>query len=189
MKMHKMINQSIMDLRKIMMRFFSGLSIPLFSTLLFSYSAFAVDHLQIKSVDAQPVIVTDVVKPLPPPTQAPCVCKNDIFSYLHLTDKQLGKIKSIQIQSYAMIAAKHSQLVSVRNRIELVIRQNSVDEAALDKLINEKKEILATIMKHRALVKHEIYALLSDAQRVQYDKDVHTLDDQQFDNLAIGKSS
>ncbi len=171
------------------MRFISGLSIAFLSALLFSCSAFAVDHLLIKLAYDTPPVVTEVVKPPPQQAQAPCVCNKELFSYLHLTDKQLNKIKSIQNQSYAMIAAKQSQLLLVRDRIELVIQQNIVDERALDKIINEKKEILGTIMKHRALVRHEIYSLLSDAQRLQYDKYIHTLEDQHFDSLAVGKTS
>jgi len=91
----------------------------------------------------------------------------NMMASLNLTPEQKDKIKAIKAQARQALKGKVKEMRSIRMQINTIVRSDTVDETKLDALINQKKDMIGNFMKHRAMVKHQIYMLLNDKQKAQ----------------------
>ena len=101
--------------------------------------------------------------------QVSCPCKKMWVKTLDLNDEQQAKMKAIRAQARAVKKKKKDELITINNQIQELIKLNELDESKLDVLINQKKEIMGTLMKSRAMTKHQMYNVLTPAQRAKYE--------------------
>ena len=87
---------------------------------------------------------------------------------LKLDDSQQAKIKSIREQMKASQQANREQMKSIRMQMNQLVQSTNMDESKLDSLINQKKELMAQMMKSRAMAKNQIFNLLNPQQKAQY---------------------
>ena len=98
-----------------------------------------------------------------------CTCNKPSVKELHLSAEQETKIKAIREQASVVKAMNMKAMLTIHNQIEKLIRIGKLDDIKLDVLLDQKKDIMATMIKNRILVKHEIYSVLTPQQKTQYD--------------------
>lgn len=99
-----------------------------------------------------------------------CHC-NEIKSsmnQLNLTSEQKVKIKAIKAQTRASSKVNREQLKNLRQQINILAKAEKIDEAKLDNLINQRSKIKSAQLKNHILMRHQIYTLLTDKQKQQY---------------------
>ncbi|WP_298622121.1 Spy/CpxP family protein refolding chaperone [uncultured Legionella sp.] len=99
-----------------------------------------------------------------------CHC-NDIKSsanQLNLSDEQKAKIKTIKSQARVSFKANRDKLKALRQQINTLARAEKIDEAKLDNLISQISKIKSAQLKNHILMRHQIYTLLTDKQKQQY---------------------
>lgn len=102
--------------------------------------------------------------------QASCPCKNKFFKKLDLTPEQQTQIKAIKEQANVQRAVKQKEIVAIDNQIQELTRAEQLDEAKLDMLLNQKKEIMASLIKNKIIVKHQVYNILTAQQKDKYNE-------------------
>lgn len=105
-----------------------------------------------------------------PSKQASCACKNNLFNKLDLTPEQQTQMKAIKEQANVQRAAKQKEIVAIDNQIQELTRADQLDEAKLDTLLNQKKEIMASVIKNKIIVKHQVYNILTAQQKDKYNE-------------------
>lgn len=103
-------------------------------------------------------------------TNASCGCKNNIYKKLELTPEQQTQIKAIREQANIIKIAKQKEMLSVNNQIQELIKADKLDEAKLDSLLNQKKELMASMIKNKVIVKHQIYNIFTAPQKEKYNE-------------------
>ncbi|MCA0402852.1 MAG: Spy/CpxP family protein refolding chaperone [Proteobacteria bacterium] len=104
-------------------------------------------------------------------SQSSCGCgghMKKMVETLKLDDSQQAKIKSIKEQMKASQQANREQMKSIRMQMNQLVQAPNVDEAKLDSLINQKKELMGQMMKARVMAKNQIFNLLNPQQKTQY---------------------
>ncbi len=100
-----------------------------------------------------------------------CYCKPfDKMINLNLTPEQETKILDIRKQTHQSLQATYVDLKSVQSQIRGLITSSKLDESKLDALVNQKKELLASIMKARIKMRNQVYNLLDDSQKSSFVK-------------------
>lgn len=101
-----------------------------------------------------------------------CGCWGERFKQmvdtLKLDDSQQAKIKAIKEQAKASEKSNWEQMKALRVQIDQLVQSDNVDQAKLDGLINQKKELFGSMMKTKIMAKHQIYGVLNAQQKKQY---------------------
>jgi protein CpxP len=99
-----------------------------------------------------------------------CYCKplETAVEKLNLTSEQQIKIKAIKKQMRESMRSKLVELRSLKPQLNGLIKSEKLDPAKLETLINQKKELLASIMKSRIMARNQIYNLLDTKQKEQF---------------------
>lgn len=114
------------------------------------------------------------------PTQAcptkkadtPCHCSSKmkhISDNLSLSDAQKIQVKTIRKEAHTRAKANHKELKNIKAQINVLIKSNKMDEAKLDALISQRATLLAAMLKNHIMMQHQIYGLLNDKQKTQFD--------------------
>ncbi|KTD64783.1 Spy/CpxP family protein refolding chaperone [Legionella spiritensis] len=90
---------------------------------------------------------------------------NKLINKLQLTDDQQTKIKAIKAKGRQMMQANREQFKAIRLKMNQLITSEKLDEAALDKLIDQKVALTRASLKSRIMTKNEIYNLLDPRQK------------------------
>ena len=89
---------------------------------------------------------------------------------LYLTADQKMKIKAIGDKAREEMKPKYDEMRSNRMQLNELAAAKEIDQAKVDKLIDQNKEIFGTIMKMRVIVRHDVDMLLTDKQKEKLDK-------------------
>ena len=89
---------------------------------------------------------------------------------LDLTADQKMKIKAIGDKAREEMKPKYDEMRSNRMQLNELAAAKEIDQAKVDKLIDQNKEIFGTIMKMRVIVRHDVDMLLTDKQKEKLDK-------------------
>ncbi len=100
--------------------------------------------------------------------QCPCIKIQKMKQELNLTPEQHDKIKAFKEKLKDDKKAKKEQLMSINKQVRELVKEDKLDEAKLDQLINQKTEIMASMMKNNIKLKHEIYGVLDSKQKKQF---------------------
>lgn len=133
-----------------------GLAAALSMSMMFGQAAFAEDAMNM-SADQQSMMES-------------CGCghkMDDMMSSLKLDDAQKEKLKALKDQAKENMKANWAQMKEIRSQMDALVDSDTMDEAKVDSLINQKKELLATMMKSKAMMRHQIYTIMSPQQRTQ----------------------
>jgi Spy/CpxP family protein refolding chaperone len=84
---------------------------------------------------------------------------------LHLTSDQKDKIKELRLAAHKAMQPLRQDLRDNHMKLNELARANTLDEGAIDSLINQQKEILGKLMKMRLMIKHDITMDLTEKQR------------------------
>ncbi len=98
----------------------------------------------------------------------PCSCK--LFKKLDLTPEQQTQINAIRDQASVLRAAKKKELVVVDHQIQELGKADKLDEAKLETLLSQKKEIMSSLIKNKIMVKQQVYNILTAQQKAKYDE-------------------
>jgi len=96
-------------------------------------------------------------------------CMVNLHEKLDLTDDQKAKIKTIKAQNKAESKGQRQQLRSIHEQMKPLVRTHKLDEAKVDKLIAEKKDIMGSMMKSKVMMRHQIYNVLDMKQKAKFD--------------------
>ncbi len=97
-----------------------------------------------------------------------CNASKNPVNKLSLTDEQKAKIKVLKTQARANLKANYKQLKELRQQMNTLAQAEKIDEAKLDNLINQRSKIKNAMLKNRILTQQQIYTLLTDKQKLQY---------------------
>lgn len=103
---------------------------------------------------------------------APCHCSNkmkQISSKLSLSDAQKIQVKTIRTKAHTRAKANYTELKNIKAQINTLIRTNKMDETKLDALIAQRSKLQAAMLKNHIMMQHQIYSLLNDKQKAQFD--------------------
>lgn len=116
-------------------------------------------------------------------TKSSCPCKNKFYKKLDLTPEQQTQINAIREQANVLRAAKQKEMQALDNQIQDVSRADQLDEAKLDALLNLKKEIMASLIKSKIMVKHQVYNVLTAQQKEKYNEMMKDLESKRLQKL------
>ncbi|QDP72613.1 hypothetical protein FOG18_08630 [Legionella israelensis] len=94
--------------------------------------------------------------------------KEKMLEKLNLTDAQKKQIEDIKKQYKEGMRAKFGELKNLRSQMIDLVKSDKIDENQLNQLVNQKKEILGSILKSKIMMKNQIYNVLNDDQKKQY---------------------
>jgi len=97
-----------------------------------------------------------------------CQAMQKMTKELDLTSEQQAKIKAIRTQARDTLQTKRQEMIKLRAEINALIQTDKLDEAKLTALINQKKEIVGSVMKTRITVKNQIYNVLNAQQKAKF---------------------
>jgi|GEM_PF-2484755 len=100
--------------------------------------------------------------------QCPCMQIQKMKQELKLTPEQQEKIKALKEKWKEDKKAKREAMMSVNKQVRELVKEDKLDDAKLDKLVNEKTEMMASMMKNNIKLKHEIYNVLDSKQKEQF---------------------
>ena len=134
--------------------------------LLLTGSLFAQEPF--KREDKRPVLVDDI-------RNVREVLRGDKQAFVNgtvisnLSNEQLEKIGSLLVEKYKKLNKLSNELVEQQARQQTLEAQDQPDMKKIDKLIDEQVATIGRLMKLEASYKQKVRALLTDAQRVEYD--------------------
>ena len=102
---------------------------------------------------------------------ASCYCHmslNNLTKKLDLSNEQTVKIQAIKKQAHNTLKTNIHELKLFRTQINALIIADKMDNTQLDRLITQRIKIKSAMIKSRILMQHQIYTLLTDKQKSQY---------------------
>jgi protein CpxP len=100
-----------------------------------------------------------------------CHCKTNgkkISENLNLSDEQKKKIIALKKQSHHELKLNYKKIIALRTQINAMSKAEKIDEAKLDALIKQKNLVLGEMLKKHIILQHQIYTVLTAAQKTQY---------------------
>ncbi|MCP0913451.1 MULTISPECIES: Spy/CpxP family protein refolding chaperone [Legionella] len=97
-----------------------------------------------------------------------CMHMKKMMQELNLTPEQQTKIKEIKDNAKSNMQAKREEMMSLKKQMKELVRSEKMDEAKLDQLINQKKELMASKMKAKIMMKNQIYNVLDAQQKAKF---------------------
>ncbi|KTD17009.1 Spy/CpxP family protein refolding chaperone [Legionella jordanis] len=100
-----------------------------------------------------------------------CGCGNhmkQMLSALNLDSSQQTKVQAIKSQLMQTLQANREQMKSIRSQIRDLVTSDTLDDAKLNSLVDQKKELIAQMMKAKVTAKQQVYSLLNDQQKAQF---------------------
>ncbi|WED44503.1 Spy/CpxP family protein refolding chaperone [Legionella cardiaca] len=91
-----------------------------------------------------------------------------MMSSLNLDATQQTKINAIKSQLKETLKSNWDQMKSIRSQIHELVTSDTMDDSKLNSLIDQKKELLAQMMKAKIKAKQQIYSLLNTQQKSQF---------------------
>lgn len=95
-------------------------------------------------------------------------CMHNVIEKLVLTAEQRSQIKAIKEKNKDAKEKFTQELRDIRAKMRPLVNSDTMDEAKLDALINQKKEVIAQIMKTKMMSKHQIYMVLDPSQKTMF---------------------
>lgn len=92
----------------------------------------------------------------------------DIASTLKLDAGQQEKIQAIKDQLKTSTKANGEKLGALRGQINELIQSDKMDQAKLDGLVQQKIDLVSSMIRAETLSMHQIYGVLTAEQRTQY---------------------
>ncbi len=97
-----------------------------------------------------------------------CPCYKDMkekmMKKLELTDEQKTKLEDVKKQYKDQLKAKHDEMKDLRQQMKDLAKADKLDEAKLDQLISQKKELVGSMTKLKVQMKHAAYGILTPEQ-------------------------
>ena|SRR3989338_4917423 len=95
-------------------------------------------------------------------------CVHQMMQKLALTSDQKTKIHALKDQAINELRGKRQELRSIRQQMRPLIETDTLDEAKLDTLIAQKKNVIASLTKRKIMLNRQVYALLDEKQKTIY---------------------
>lgn len=86
-------------------------------------------------------------------------------SKLDLTADQKTKIKAIHDKAKEDLAPLHKQMMVTHQQVEELFKSSKMDDSKFDSLINDKKEIIGSIIKIKMNERRDISNVLTEQQK------------------------
>ncbi|KTD21622.1 Spy/CpxP family protein refolding chaperone [Legionella londiniensis] len=98
----------------------------------------------------------------------PCMDIQKMEKELNLTADQKNKIMEIRKQAKEQMKATWEQMKALHQQKKELVRSEKMDQAKLDELVNQKKELMASMMKTKIMTQHQIYNVLDENQKEKF---------------------
>ena len=95
-------------------------------------------------------------------------CMHGVFQKLNLTPDQTAKIKDLKGQMKAGLQDARQKMQSLHSQIKTLVQSDKMDESKLDELVNQKKDLIGTMMKNKIMMRFNINHLLTPQQKTQF---------------------
>ncbi|KTD51754.1 16 kD immunogenic protein [Legionella quinlivanii] len=92
----------------------------------------------------------------------------EMVQTLQLTQDQQDKIKAIKDNAKSAMKANWTQMKSIREEMKALVMSPTLDQGKLDALVQQKTTLIGNMMKTKITMKNQIYNLLNDQQKQQY---------------------
>ena len=89
-------------------------------------------------------------------------------SELDLTPAQKEKFKVMQTENDKINDTMHKQFTAINTKLNLLIQSPDLDHASVDKFIAESKKLGADGQSQTAVIRHNLYNILDEKQKVKY---------------------
>lgn len=101
-----------------------------------------------------------------------CHCKQmaKMADKLDLTKDQKAKIKAIKETGIKTMKTDSDELRQIRKEMKNLVKSDKMDEAKLEKLIDRKKAIIASMWKEKTMLTHQMYQVLDAKQKEKFSK-------------------
>ncbi|MBA4696169.1 MAG: Spy/CpxP family protein refolding chaperone [Legionella sp.] len=86
---------------------------------------------------------------------------------LNLDKAQQDKIKSIKDELKVSQKSNWDQMRGLHKQVHEIIQSNTLDNAKLDQVVDQKKELLGRMMKAHITAKQQMYNVLNDKQKAK----------------------
>ncbi len=90
----------------------------------------------------------------------------------NLTDEQITKIKKLRTEHMKEVTQKQALLKEKRAHLKVLMTQDNPNQKEIDKTVNEINSLRGDLMKSRIDMQLKIRSLLTDEQKVYFDKKV-----------------
>jgi len=87
---------------------------------------------------------------------------------LDLTADQKEKMMTMKKQAKAEMKAKHDEMHAIHKEMGPLVETDKMDEAKLDALIQQEKEVVASMTKNKMMLKHQFYGVLDAKQKAMF---------------------
>ena len=88
---------------------------------------------------------------------------------LELTSDQKAQIKANSTKAKEQMKPKFQEMRANHMELSQLADAKDLDETKIDKLIDQNKEIIGSLMKMRVTVRHDISMLLTEKQKMKLD--------------------
>ena len=95
-------------------------------------------------------------------------CAHKAMKSIHLTQEQQTKMKAMKEQLHEKLKGREASMKELHSKIKVLIRSDKIDEHKLDSVVNEKKELVGSMMKSNIMLRHDMYHLLDAKQKTEF---------------------
>ena len=90
----------------------------------------------------------------------------------NLTEDQISKIKELRTERMKEVTQKQALLKEKRAHLKVLMTQDNPNQKEIDKTVNEINSLRGDLMKSRIDMQLKIRSLLTDEQKVYFDKKI-----------------
>ena len=101
---------------------------------------------------------------------------------LDLSAEQKEKIKVVREKSKADIRSKFEELHTLQHQKNEILAEPNLNEKKLDGVIHQEKEVLGSMLKIRAMERHEISGVLTVKQKAEFSEMMQKWEKEHHDN-------
>ncbi|MCE0723846.1 MULTISPECIES: Spy/CpxP family protein refolding chaperone [Legionella] len=87
---------------------------------------------------------------------------------LNLNADQKAKLKAYREKARASLKEDYAQLRLLRSQINSLVKNEKIDEAKLDALIEKVNKIRGSMLKTRIMIQHQMFTLLNNQQKAKF---------------------
>ena len=102
-----------------------------------------------------------------------CGCMKNLTEKLGLSPEQAEKIKAIKQKSSEEKAKYQQELSALHHQIKKLMKASKLNEAKLDVLLDQKKELMKARIKSKYEAKQQMLNVLTAEQKVKFEAMLH----------------
>lgn len=107
-----------------------------------------------------------------------------VVGSLKLTDSQREKIKPVLEQLKTSAKDHFTQMRDIRAKIRQQIESDTMDQATVDSLVDQKAKLVTDFTKARISARHEVFTVLTPEQKTKLKTEMQNVEDRLADRAS-----